>query len=287
MSGQIIREYGQTLEVEENGQIHTCFARKNLDTLVIGDYVEFIIDPQTGQGVIEKRLPRQSLIARSDRYHPIKEMAANLTQIIIMAAPIPSPHEYYIDQYLAATELAHLKALLLINKTDLFPNHPEILAFKAFYENVGYEVLTVSARNQDHIPELNLRLANETSLLMGVSGVGKSSLINTLLEENVTKTSLISAANQKGQHTTSVSMLYHLKNGGHLIDIPGIREFKLPKNQQPDLAQGFRDFWPYLGHCRYRNCSHKDDPGCAIIAAVTSGQIQKQRLQNYERMQNT
>ena len=286
MSGQIIREYGQTLEVEANSQIHTCFARKNLDTLVIGDYVDFIIDPQTGQGVIEKRLPRHSLIARSDRYHPIKEMAANLTQVVIMAAPIPPPHEYYIDQYLAATELANLKVLLLINKADLFPAHPEILEFKAFYEKVGYEIMLISARNHTHLPALSARLAGETSLLMGVSGVGKSSLINTLLGEHTTKTSMISAANQKGQHTTSVSTLYHLENGGHLIDIPGIREFKLPKNQRPDLAQGFRDFWPYLGHCRYRNCSHKEDPGCALVAAVASGQIQKQRLLNYERMQS-
>ena len=286
MSGQIIREYGQTLEVEKAGQIFTCFSRKNLDSLVVGDYVNFSIDPQTGQGIIEERLPRQSQIARSDRYHPIKEMAANLTQVVIMAAPIPTPHEYYIDQYLVATELAQLKALLIINKMDLIAAHPNILEFKQFYEKVGYEVLLISARNQENIPELNARLAGETSLLMGVSGVGKSSLINALLGAGTTKTSMISVANQKGQHTTSVSMLYHLKNGGHLIDIPGIREFKLPKNQQVHLAQGFRDFWPYLGHCRYRNCSHKEDPGCAIVAAVEAGHIQKQRLQNYERMQN-
>ncbi len=286
MSGQIIREYGQTLEVEANGQIHTCFARKNLDSLVIGDEVEFAVDPQTGQGIIEKRLPRRSLIARSDRYHPIKEMAANLTQIVVMAAPVPPPHEYYIDQYLAGAELAQLKVLLVINKADLLPDHPEILEFKAFYEKVGYDVLMISALQHAHLAELNQRLAGETSLLMGVSGVGKSSLINALLGEHTTKTSEISIANQKGQHTTSVSKLYHLKNGGHLIDIPGIREFKLPKNQQPHLAQGFRDFWPYLGHCRYRNCSHKDDPGCAIVAAVEADKIAKQRLTNYERMQS-
>ena len=286
MSGQIIREYGQTLEVECNNKIYTCFARKNLESLVIGDYVDFSIDPQTGQGIIEKRLPRHSLIARSDRYHPIKEMAANLTQVLIMAAPIPPPHEYYIDQYLVATELAQLKALILINKSDLIPDHPEILALQRFYEKVGYPVLQISALQGEHIAALRPYLAGETSLLLGVSGVGKSSLINTLLGQQVTKTSQISNANQKGQHTTSVSMLYHLPEAGHLIDVPGIREFKLPQPQQSRLAEGFRDFWPYLGHCRYRNCSHKNDPGCAILAAVAAGKIQAQRLQNYERMQN-
>ncbi len=286
MSGQIIREYGQTLEVEAEGQLYTCFARKNIDSLVIGDWVEFKIDPQTGQGVIEKRLPRQSLMARSDRYHPLKEMAANLTQVLIMTAPSPPPHEYYIDQYLVATELAQLKACILINKADLLPAHPEMTDLQAYYEKIGYEVLIISALAQTHLDALQQRLRQQVSLLLGASGVGKSSLINSLMGQSCTKTNTVSTANQKGQHTTSVSTLYHLPNGGDLIDIPGIREFKLPASETPRLIQGFRDFWPYLGHCRYRNCSHKNDPGCALVAAVQRGQVQAQRLIHYERMQN-
>lgn len=284
MKGQIIREYGQTLEVEKAGHIYTCFARKNRASMVVGDEVEFSFDEKTQQGIIEKRLPRNSLIARSDRYHPIKEMAANLTQVLVMCALSPPPNEYYLDQYLVAAELAKLTILIVINKYDLWPTHPDTQNIQARYEKLGYSVLFISTRTHYHLSNLKQALAPHTTLIIGPSGVGKSSLINALLGHTVAKTQAISEANQKGQHTTSASMLYHLPDGGNIIDIPGIREFQLPKEQKPFIVNGFRDFWPYLGQCRYRNCAHRHDADCALLAAKNAGFITGERLQNYYRM---
>ena len=209
-------------------------------------------------------------------------MAANLTQVMVMCAPTPPPHEYYLDQYLVAAELAHLKAFVVINKSDLGP----LPALQAYYQKVGYDILSLSALTGEGFPALLQHLKTETTLILGASGVGKSSLLNALIGTEVAKTKIISEANQKGQHTTSVSTLYHLKEGGNLIDVPGIREFHLTADHEPQRIQGFRDFWPYLGRCRYRNCAHQNDPGCALEAAVLKGEILKERLHHYYRMED-
>jgi len=130
-------------------------------------------------------------------------------------------------------------------------------------------------------------LKTKVSFLLGSSGVGKSSLINKLLGENTTRTQAVSSATQKGQHTTSRSTLYHLASGGDIIDVPGIREFKLPASKQVDLIRGFTEFRPFLGQCRFRNCTHHpNEPGCVILERVESGLISQQRLNHYYRMQS-
>lgn len=284
LKGQIIREYGQTLEVEAAGQVYVCFARKNCDSLVVGDWVDFHYDPPSAQGVIEKRHSRGFVMARSDRYHPVKEMAANITQVLIICAFLPKPNEYYLDQSIIAAELAGLKVLLVINKQDLFNGDPQIATLQAHYEHIGYTVLAISTRTGYQLPQLLKTLVGETTLMVGASGVGKSSLINTLLEKDVSSTQALSTANQKGQHTTSRATLYHLPSGGDLIDIPGIREFQLTQDKKRQLLYGFKEFLPYLGHCRYRNCAHQQDPGCAILEALRTGKISQMRLNHYYRM---
>lgn len=285
MIGQIVREYGQTLEVSSEGKIYICFPRKNIDSLVIGDFVKFEWDANTAQGVIVGRLSRKTILCRSDRYHPVKEMAANLDQIAILFAPVPKPNEFYLDEYLVAAELSGIPAFLVLNKADL-PFEESLLALKALYEKIGYVVVTVSAKTGEGMPELLEKLRDKTSFLLGPSGVGKSSLINMLAGTDIARVQSVSSATEKGQHTTSVSTLYPLAGGGSIIDVPGIRELQLPKSFHEVLVKGFKEFQPYLGSCRFRNCAHQGDPGCVLLEKVEQGAISEGRLKNYYRMRD-
>ena len=234
--------------------------------------------------VISKRLPRSSVLTRSDRYHPQKEIAANLTQVVIMLAYIPKLNELYLDQYLCAAELAQLPALIVFNKTDLMPEGEEIPVLLSYYQELGYPVLPISVRLNKNIDALCTSLKNQATLMLGNSGVGKSSLLNLLMDNTSARVAEISEANQKGQHTTSTCTLYHLAFGGELFDAPGIREFKLPAHERPKLLHGFREFKPYLGHCKFRNCQHGTDNGCALQQALLDGKINPERFKNYLRM---
>ncbi len=277
MQGQIIREYGQTLEVDSQSRIYSCFPRKNIPSLVVGDWVEFDWDPITQQGVITNRLSRKSFLARRDRYHPLKEMAANIDQVVVMIAPIPEPNEYYLDQYLVAAELNKLNVFILFNKADLLDTAETEI--EKNYKSIGYSVLRISAKTGLGLEVLQTHLTGKLSFLLGVSGVGKSSLINMLIQDAKASVQEISTANQKGQHTTSVSTLYRLSQDTAIIDVPGIRELQLPAALQTHLPAGFREFQPWLGQCRFRNCSHQGDPGCILV-----GKASPQRLKNYYRM---
>ena len=284
MIGQIVREYGQTLEVEKDSAIYLCFPRKNIESTVVGDWVRFEFDQASRQGVITERLPRRSVLCRSDRYHPVKEMAANIDQVVAMVAVMPAPNEFYLDQYLVAAELSHLPVVIVYNKIDLLDAEFPEGDLPVLYKNIGYQVLPISTKTGQGLDALLASLQGKTTFLLGASGVGKSSLLNTLLGEARARVNLISAANAKGQHTTSVSMLYHLSADTTIIDVPGIRELNLIPALRPNLLQGFAEFRPLIGHCRFRNCSHRDDPGCVIVEKVNAGELSAQRLKNFYRM---
>ena len=282
LQGQIIREYGQTLLVEADHHIYECFSRKNIATTTVGDYV--LIDTSLNNPVIVERLPRSSILARSDRYHPVKEIAANLTQVMIVLAVAPQTSEIYLDQYLCAAELAHLPVFIVLNKIDLLDaSNPTARTALDYYQAIGYNVIDISVAQQQNIEALTASLKDQATLMLGVSGVGKSSLLNRLIGGDAAVGD-ISLANQKGQHTTSTCSLYHLPFGGEIFDAPGIREFNLTNAQKPDLIYGFREFKPYLGHCKFRNCSHQSDPGCALEQAVLEGKISAARFKNYFRI---
>lgn len=279
--GQIIASYGRQFTVElADGRNITCVTRGKKGGAACGDMVRIKITGP-GQGVIEVILPRQSLLYRSDAFRE-KIIAANVTQIIIVLAAVPSFYEDLVNRCLAAAESAKIKVLILLNKADLQSETAQALAKLALYRDLGYPLLTLSA-HQDTSPLLPF-LQGETSVLVGQSGMGKSSIINSLLPGVKAETREISATLDSGKHTTTHARLYHLNPDSHIIDSPGLQEFGLHHLKPEEIDHAFIEFRPYLGQCKFNDCRHLSEPGCAVLAAVTAGRIQPRRLAAYQKL---
>lgn len=281
--GLIIANYGQQADVEAlDGQIYECYCRQNLEKLVSGDRVVWRRDNQQS-GVITAILPRQTMLTRPDRKGLTKTIAANITQVVIVFSPEPEPTETLIDCYLAAAELQGFKAVIVLNKADLMQSsaYPRIEHLLQIYQQIGYAVIATSPQQGIGLDRLQKILTNQTSIFVGQSGVGKSSLISTLIPQQSIRIGAISNKANVGKHTTSHTQLYHFPHGGNLIDSPGVRNFQLWKVTPEQLLLGFKEFKPYLGQCKYRDCRHHSEPECALLLAVKNGNITQQRLQNY------
>ena len=211
----------------------------------------------------------------------LRAAAANLDQIVIVIAPEPPPHANLLDRYLAAAEDAGLRAVILLNKTDLIGDPASLDALLEPYRAIGYSVLRASAHSMQGLAELEAALAAHTTAFTGQSGVGKSSLIAALLPREDIRIGELSHAATKGRHTTTTARLYHLPAGGDLIDSPGIREFGLGHFDARRVARGFIEFRPWIGSCRFRDCRHHDEPGCALREAVAHGAVSSQRYASY------
>jgi ribosome biogenesis GTPase len=285
-NGLVIVNYGKALLVEDDdGDLHRCVARRNLEQIVSGDRVSW--EPTgTGEGVIIAVAPRSTLLKRLDITHKPRPLAANIDQIVIVSAPQPALEEFLIDKYLVAAELIGTNPVLVINKSDLLDtNAREALATRiSAYAGIGYQVLYTSARTDDGIDSLAEALAGKTSILVGQSGVGKSSLIMRLLPDLDIAIGRLSEASGQGRHTTTATTLYHLPHSGNLIDSPGVRDFRLEPTEAVELAQGFREFHPFLGQCRFHNCRHVSEPECALVAAASRGDISRRRLESYRNL---
>ncbi|MGI5309049.1 small ribosomal subunit biogenesis GTPase RsgA [Rheinheimera sp. WS51] len=286
-TGLIISRFGQHADVEaSDGQIVRCNMRRSVSSLVTGDFVIWrrALQP-TGSidGVIDAVEPRASVLLRPDFYDGLKPVAANIDLMIIVSAILPALSLNIIDRYLVAAEMTAIKPLLVINKIDLLnTQEQQALAEKlALYKNLGYNFLMVSAQTQQDMAELLSYIQSGTSIFVGQSGVGKSSLMNSLMPGLAVQTQDVSANSGLGQHTTTVSRLYHLAEGGNLIDSPGIREFALWHLSEEEVTRGFSEFIPWLGRCKFRDCKHITDPGCAIQHAVEIGEISTERYDSY------
>src|SRR5690606_2971026 len=198
-------------------------------------------------------------------------------------APLPEPHANLIDRYLIAAEHAGIRPLLLLNKADLIDadNEQALNRLLGVYRQLGYPILEVSAHQGDGMQALQALLDNHISVFVGQSGVGKSSLVNSLLPEVATRVGPLSELTGKGTHTTTTARLFHFPRGGDLIDSPGIREFGLGHVSRSDVEAGFIEFRDLLGHCRFRDCKHDREPGCALLKALEEGQVQQQRMNSY------
>lgn len=286
-TGLVIAHFGVQVEVEAStgpqaGQVFRCHLRANLPSLVTGDRVVWRSGNQ-GNGVIVAQLPRHSELCRPDNRGQLKPVAANVDQIVIVFAALPEPHANLIDRYLVAAAHAGIAPLLLLNKADLYaPERDRSLAsLLEVYRQLGYPLLEVSAHAGAGMQTLKARLDGHVSVFVGQSGVGKSSLVNSLLPGVDTRVGALSELTGKGTHTTTTARLFHFPGGGELIDSPGIREFGLGHVTRADVEAGFSEFTALLGLCRFRDCSHEHEPGCALLDALAQGRIHPQRMESY------
>ncbi len=286
LHGRVISRHGQHLLVQdEEGKDHHCLFRQNLGEIVCGDRVLWQV-ASDDQGVVVSLLPRSTVLSRPDYSGRDKPLAANITQLIVVLAPKPAPTGYLTDQYLVAAELVGVKALITLNKADLLEEKEwqEFQQQYSYYEKIGYPLVGVSARREHGLEPLMQRLSNETSILVGQSGVGKSSLINALIPHREETVGELSETSGLGRHTTSVATLHFLNNGGEIIDSPGVRSFRLGKITRQQLETGFREFAPFLGKCQFSNCTHRSEPGCALTEAMNDRAIHPDRLKNFLHM---
>ncbi|MEW5755514.1 MAG: small ribosomal subunit biogenesis GTPase RsgA [Pseudomonadota bacterium] len=284
--GLVVSRYGKTVDVEgSDGQVYRCQIRQHLHDLVCGDRVIWQAAPD-GTGVVVAQVPRKSVLCRPDFQQRMKTIAANIDQILIVCATQPELSTGLIDRYLVAAEATKITPMIIVNKTDLLTptQRAEVEAQLALYQNIGYRLIYTSVVARHGLDELIAQLKDHTSIFVGHSGVGKSSLVKALLPHQEIRIGELSEATGKGTHTTTTAVLYHLDHGGDLIDSPGIREFGLWGISAEQVAEGFVEFRPFLPQCKFRNCQHRQEPGCALRAAVESGEITRQRLDSYYRI---
>lgn len=279
--GRVVASFGRLYEVElESGQLLACTTRGKKKDVACGDEVALQVTNQE-QAVIERILPRRSLLYRSDAYRQ-KLIAANVTQLLIVLAVVPSFSEELLNRSLIAAESAGIKAVIVLNKSDLPQTSVAYQQLKANYEKLGYSVVLISAKQT--LAPLSPILAGQVSVLVGQSGMGKSTLINALVPDANTRTGEISQALSAGKHTTTYTRLYHLDAEADLIDSPGLQEFGLHHLDVLELAEALPEFRSYLGQCKFHNCRHLKEPGCAVLAASTVGEIALTRLQLYQKL---
>lgn len=280
--GLVVAHQGKLVLVEDQQQQqHRCHFRQNLGDIAVGDRVRWQQTKQE-EAVVVAIEPRESVLARVSARGERKIMAANVQQMLIAIAPLPEPSRIVIDGYTVAAEILQLSPILVCNKQDLITTDFPMNQLLDDYRQLGYPVLLTSCMENTGITTLTAHLNHHSSILVGQSGVGKSSLLKQLLPEIDIAIGALGAGTAHGKHTTTSANLYHVADDGVLIDSPGIREFGLWPMTAAELAQGFKEFQPYLGQCQFRNCQHTKEPKCAIKTAVETGDICQWRWENYQ-----
>lgn len=279
-TAQITASYGRRYTVRTaGGDVYDATTRKKRVDFACGDFVH-IVPQNAEQVVIEDYLPRQSLLYRQDAWKT-KLIAANVTRLFIVLAAVPSPNETLLQRALLAAEAGGIGPVIVLNKSDL----PETARWRAalqFYAQLGYPLYEVSALENAAI--LRPALQGQTSIFLGQSGMGKSTLTNALLGGEVARTGDISAALDSGRHTTTHARLYDLDCDSKLIDSPGLQEFGLHHLNVPDLLNYFPDMRHLIGRCRFHNCTHRQEPGCAVKSAADNGAVRGERLRFLQRI---
>lgn len=278
--GLVVAAYGKRylVELPDLSRI-SCVTRGKKTDLACGDIVNIKLTDTT-EGVVESSESRKTLLYRSNAYKS-KILASNVTQIIIVLATQPSFYEALLNRCLTAAEAAKIKPIIVLNKCDL-PEANDAKRKLRTYEALGYNIVYLSAK--EDVKPLLPYLDGHQSVLVGQSGMGKSTIINSLLPNENIRTQEISETLDSGKHTTTAAHLYHLSENSTLIDSPGLQEFGLNHLTHEDLELSFIEFRPFLGHCRFSDCTHKHEPDCAVINAVNTGKINVVRLAFYRQL---
>ncbi|CAC9586634.1 Ribosome small subunit biogenesis RbfA-release protein RsgA [uncultured Gammaproteobacteria bacterium] len=275
-TGKVITRYGQHLLVEnESGDLFQCTGRRNIEISVAGDQVIFQTTEEN-KGVVTALLERTNSLARSQ-----KLIAANIDELWLVVAIEPHYQFELIDRYLVVAENAGLPINIVVNKIELSNNFEQVIHDFSMYKSAGYSVSYLSVKEQTNVAEFKAQLNHKTHIFLGQSGVGKSSLINELIPDLNLRVNELSTKSKLGKHTTTNTTLYHIPSGGDLIDSPGIREFQLDDLTDKEILSGFREFKPFIGECKFRNCAHIKEPKCAIKTAVENGDIHPMRYTSY------
>lgn len=283
-TGKVIAAHGRHYLIQAQDIKLHCVTRGKKSDVAVGDIVEYQLTSKN-QGVIEAIVPRTSLLYRSDQYKS-KMLAANLTQLCIVVATEPSFSDDLISRALVASESSGIKAHIILNKIDVSTSIAKARERVSLYAKLGYPVYEVSAKAApDHARETMFNLLQgQSTILIGQSGMGKSSLINLIIPDAEIAVREISAALDTGKHTTTFTRLYQMDEHTAVIDSPGFQEFGLHHLSEGMLERAFPEFLPHLGKCKFYNCHHHAEPGCAILSAVKQGEIAPMRHQLFEQL---
>jgi ribosome biogenesis GTPase len=286
--GLVISNLGKALAVEiidnttSSEKIILCKTRRKLGVAVVGDQVLYNPDGEN-EGVVTQILERKSLLSRPAKNDRTRPVAANIDQLAVLISVSPSCDFLLLDQFLVVCEHSHFGPLLIFNKTDLLSSEESERLKQSLtpYRKMDYQFNFISAKTGQGVADLKKELIGKRSLLVGQSGVGKSSLTNALLPEKELRVNAVSASSGLGRHTTTAATLFHLPEGGDLIDSPGVNIFGLAGIDERALAMNFRDFQPHLPNCKFNDCRHQQDKGCAILEAVERNEIAPERYKRF------
>ena len=287
-SGLVITNFGKKVLIETpDGSKYKCSIRQHLGKLAAGDQVLWQTDQEPFTGVINQLQERKTLLSRPGFRGEIRMIAANISLIGIVVPILPGIHPDMIDRYLVASEQIGIPSFIILNKIDLVEEEEHWEAIEEIlqpYNDLKIPIILTSSYKDHGLDDLQNMLINQTSVFVGASGAGKSSLINALIPDLEIRVGELSEATGLGSHTTSNSILYHLPTGGDLIDSPGVRQFTPKPCSLSELEQHYHDFEPFLDRCKFNNCSHTHEPGCEITKAVENDQISAQRLNSFHRL---
>lgn len=295
MKGVVVKSTGSWYEVKgEDGIRRSCRivgkmrmqGLKLTNPVGVGDVVEFDLEEDSEDGIIKKVEPRINYVLRQSprKKHSLHLLASNIDQAVLVVTIVqPSLKQGFIDRFLIMTEPYDIPVIIVFNKSDLLAEKDlEVLKeMETVYTELGYEVLSTSTIDRSGIQELSEKLKDKVTLFSGQSGVGKSTLINEIEPGLGLKTTEISDYSGKGQHTTTFAEMFDIEGGGSIIDTPGIKTLSFNHLEAMDVAHNFRELFKYSENCRFGDCTHIDEPGCAVKDAIEQGDIHPWRYLNY------